>query len=82
MAFESLTKLVILGLPDLSAYAMCGQMLGFIKNHQIPSRCVQEPFDTCRTFQRIDAGNQPIMFSKGVRFSVSNITLGTEYFEV
>ena len=82
MAFERFTKLIVFGLSDFSARAMCCQMMGFIKNHQVPSRCIKEPLDTRRALQCVDAGNQPIMLCERVGLSVGNIALGAEHLEI
>src|SRR6266508_3433973 len=80
--FKGFAKLIVLSLLHLAANTRGGQMVGLIEDDQIPAWRFEQALDTCGAFQGIDTCNQPIVFSKGVRLTIGDVTLRSKDLEV
>lgn len=54
----------------------------FVEHYQIPSRRIQQPLDTRWALQRVDAGDQSVVFGKGIGLAVRDVALRAEHFEI
>lgn len=79
---KRLCKLEILGLGNLSSCLIRSKMMRLVKDNQIPVGSLQYFLDARGALERVDAGNQPVMLSEGIGFSVSDISFAAEHFEV
>jgi len=82
MVLQRLGQLVVLGLSDLAAGAVGGQVVGFVEHHQIPTRRIQQTLDTRRALQGVDAGDQAVVLGEGIGLAVGDVALRAEHLEV
>ena len=82
MVFQGFGQLVVFGLPDLAASAVCREVMRFVENHQIPTRRIQQALDARRALQGVDAGDQSVVLGESVGLAVSDVALGAEHLEV
>lgn len=61
---------------------MGGQVMSLIENHQIPARGLLQAFDSCRSLQGVDTGDESIMFGESIGFAVSDVALGAKCLEI
>jgi hypothetical protein len=66
VALQRLGELVILGLPNLAADLIGGQVMGFVEDDEVPSRRFENALYSRRSLQRVDAGDQTVVLGEGV----------------
>src|SRR5665213_1758705 len=67
-------QLEILGFGDFAAVTNSRQMMGFIEDDKVPGRTFQQSLYALRPFERIDAGDEPVMLDKGIGTPIGHIT--------
>ena len=82
VALQHFGQLVVLGLRDLAAAPVSGQMMGLVEHDQIPGGASCNRFMRGRIFKRVDAGDQPVVLGECVRFPVSHVAFAAEDLEV
>ena len=80
--FQDLGQFVVLGLLDLAAAAVGGQVVRFVEDHEIPGRGLLQAFDPGSHFQRVDAGDEPVMLGERVGLAVGDVALAAENLEI
>src|SRR2546422_7254653 len=82
MPFERLCKFIVLRLMDFVTASVSGEMMGLVKDNNIPHGRFKQSTHARPTLERVDARNEAIMLGKGIRFPISDIALAAEDFEV
>lgn len=75
MAANGLGQLEIFSLFELVAVAIHAQMVGLVKNDQIPGRRGLQTLYSGRPIESINGDDQSVVLGKGVGFAIRNIAL-------
>jgi len=57
-------------------------MVGLVEHDQIPSRSCQQLLDALGAFERVDAGDQPVVLGKRVALAVGDVAFAAEDLEI
>ena len=82
MLLQHLGQLEVLRLYEFAVLAIGREMVCFIEYNQVPRRCRLQPCHAWAQFQRVDAGNQEIVFLESVGLAVGDVAFAAEDLKV
>ena len=56
-------------------------MVGFVEDDQVPAGSLEQTLDAGPTLERVDAGDEPVVFGEGIRLAIRDVALTAENLE-